>query len=228
MRSGKGRIGPVAMGIVCAASMSLGGCGTNGEAPYRSAVTSLEQHGAKIREAFTSGKPEDAHDALHEVGNILDQFPKLIDSTQLSVEDRKAAKQAADELFDAYTELDMSLHDGEKVAYDNVSEKIETNLAILKAKSAAAGASGAPIVEAAHDDHEEHSHDGHDHGDHAHGHDDDHAADDHAEDGHAEDGHADDEPDHSHEGQEGHDDEHSEVEAHVDEHEMPAAESAAK
>lgn len=187
-----------AMSCACVLISTLG-CGSGGgqSAPYASAVSSLEQHDKKIREAFQIGKPENAHDSLHEVGNILDKFPKLVDSTSLSHSDRDAAKQAADELLDAYTELDLVLHDGEEISYDEVSEKIAANLAVLKDKVAAAGDGGTDIVSpdgqpghghGPHGDHSDHdhAHDDHDHAHDEHGHGDAHEGHDHAEHEHEE------------------------------------------
>ena len=175
----------------------LAGCGSSGEekAPYAAAVAALERHGIAVRQAFTGGAPEKAHDSLHELGNILDKFPTMVDGTQLSPADRDAVKTASEELFDAYTELDMSMHGGDAVKYEDLEEKIDTNLAILKEKTAAAGATGEHIVdphaehgEHAHASEDEHAHedgDEHDHDDADHDHDgdgvQDHAAEEHDE-----------------------------------------------
>src|SRR5687768_15893916 len=103
----------------------LAGCASSGddEAPYAAAVAALERHGDAVREAFTSGKPEDAHDSLHEVGEILDKFPTLVDGTKLAPGERETVKTASTELFDAYTELDMSMHGGDAVKYEDLARK---------------------------------------------------------------------------------------------------------
>jgi hypothetical protein len=152
---------------VLGVSLPLVGCGSSRDetAPYASAVSDLEKHGEKIREAFMSGNPENAHDALHIVGEILDQFPKLVEGTKLSAADREAVNLAGDKLFDAYTELDMSLHGDEKTQYEKVAEAIEANLAILVGQVAAAGSSDEYVGAANAADHDHAAN-----GEHAHAH----------------------------------------------------------
>jgi uncharacterized protein involved in copper resistance len=107
---------------------------------YSEAVELLDTAGAKIRDAFTSGDPEAGHGALHSVAHALESIEGLAEKAELPEADRAEVSAATDKLLDAYMKLDGSLHGGAEVAYDDVSEAIDSGLAVLKSKVDAAAA----------------------------------------------------------------------------------------
>lgn len=111
---------------------------------------------ATIKQAFEAGKPGDAHDALHEIGHVIEAIPELAKKAGLT--DEEASTKVSDDLMASFGKLDSVLHsDDVEVKWGDVSETIEAAMAKL--------ASWLPEG-ASHDDDEEGHHeedgDGHD------------------------------------------------------------------
>ncbi|MEO9592448.1 hypothetical protein [Rhodopirellula bahusiensis] len=92
----------------------------------------IEEMGGKITTAFASGKPNDAHGELHEIGHLIECLPELAKKADLSSEQQEAVSEATEALMNAFGELDNTLHGGEEVDVDIVSEKISTQLKTLQ------------------------------------------------------------------------------------------------
>ncbi len=95
------------------------------------AMKELEEHIATITKAFTASKPDDAHDALHDVGHVLIGLPDLAKS--LPEEKKAAVKKAADELTSCFSALDETMHGGPETPFTKVGERITAAMAELAA-----------------------------------------------------------------------------------------------
>ncbi|MEX2168917.1 MAG: hypothetical protein WD851_06385 [Pirellulales bacterium] len=101
---------------------------------FSAAVAELKEHAPEVKEAFDAGKPEDAHDALHHLGEMSEVMTDLIDSSTLTPEQKAEAKEASETLFDQYMRLDTEvLHDAStELKYEDVAGKIDESLAKLE------------------------------------------------------------------------------------------------
>lgn len=152
---------------------------------YSEAVHEIEGLNEQIKTEFEAGKGEDAHDALHEVGQLLEELEALAKKDGVSGDDLNKIVSAAEQAFAGFSKLDTFHGESEEVAYSEVGDSISEAMTTLESF----------VKEGS----------GHDH-------DDDHAADHDEHDGHDhdEDGEATHEDDHD----EGHDHEHDEDSDH--------------
>lgn len=95
------------------------------------AMTELEQHVATINKAFTANKPDEAHDALHDVGHVLLSMTDL--SKNLPDDKKAAVKKSVDELISCFDALDQNMHGGTETPFSKVSERITVAMADLNA-----------------------------------------------------------------------------------------------
>ena len=102
----------------------------NSETTLAIALAEIDKHRVEIKEAFLKKQPEDAHDALHEVGHSLESIVGL--SGAKTVEAKQSVKKAVDELFECFGALDDSLHGKTGKSYEEVGERIDAALAVLK------------------------------------------------------------------------------------------------
>jgi len=121
------------------------------------ALTELTELRDAIRDAFAKDDTDKAHDPLHEVGHIIEVVQELAEKEKLP-EDRLAiVKSSTEELFNAFGDVDKTMHGGEGSTYKDVSEKIDAAMIALKAaitgeapaEAAAAPAGDAPAGDAA-------------------------------------------------------------------------------
>lgn len=77
---------------------------------YAAAVAQIREHGATIARAYSAGTPDEAHEALHEVGHLLGLLPELAGDTGMQGEDRQAVQDASRQLMEAYGKLDQLMH----------------------------------------------------------------------------------------------------------------------
>jgi len=106
---------------------------------FAAALTEIETHRDAIQDAYAKESPEEAHGAMHAVAAVLEILPKLANKTELAEADREAVRQAADDLFDLFGQLDQGMHGGEKFDYADLADAIEKNYGILEAKQALLG-----------------------------------------------------------------------------------------
>ncbi len=137
-------------------------------------VEQLETLKGQIEKAFTSGSPADADEALHSVGHLIDDdIVGIAEKSDLSADDKKAVKDAADVLMTKYGELHEAVHgkaadEVDTSVYDTVAKDIDEALHALQHL-------------AGHEHHDGHDHDG-GHDENHDGHDEDHEdGDDHAD-----------------------------------------------
>ncbi len=89
------------------------------------AMKELVAFKATIQSAFEDKKPDDAHDALHEVGHVLEELPELAEKEKMSAEDVKTLKDAVEVLFEGFGELDKGMHGEKGKSYEELSEGID-------------------------------------------------------------------------------------------------------
>jgi hypothetical protein len=98
---------------------------------FSAAMEQLATFKTQIQTAFEGGTPDDAHDALHEVGHVLGELPELAAKVTEDADKKKAVSEATEKLFDAYEKLDMSMHGGEEVKYEAIKEDVDSAMAVL-------------------------------------------------------------------------------------------------
>lgn len=100
---------------------------------YSEAVAQLSKFRDEIKVAFDNGAPDGAHDALHEIGEVIEALPALAakqgDVDQAAAADIKGAQKT---LMDAFGKLDGVLHGGEAIEYSSIGPDIQTALDTLK------------------------------------------------------------------------------------------------
>ena len=93
------------------------------------AIKELNEHVGTITKAFAAQKPNDAHDALHDVGHVLEELTGL--AKGFPDEKKAAVKKVVDELTSCFLALDDTLHGGPETAFDKVGDRITAAMADL-------------------------------------------------------------------------------------------------
>jgi len=96
------------------------------------AVAVIEQQGASIIDAFKGGTPDDAHDALHEIGHVIEELPELAMKEKFSAELNEKVNSATEKLMNAFGTLDDSMHGGKGKSLDDVTLEVDWSLKQLK------------------------------------------------------------------------------------------------
>ena len=94
------------------------------------AMKQLSTHVETIAKAFSEKKPDDAHDALHDIGYLLESIPEL--AKDMSDEKKSAVMKSVDELKENFDALDETLHGGPETPYSKVEERITAAMAGLR------------------------------------------------------------------------------------------------
>jgi hypothetical protein len=142
---------------------------------YSAAVAEIKKCRDEVQQAFDAGTPDACDDALHVAAEALDAMAGLAEKSNFAMEDVKAVKGAAKELFDHFAEIHRGFHGGgEGASFADVAEKIDEGIAVLDSKLeliASSDVDGAHANGHSHEDHDdahEHDHADHDHEDHDH------------------------------------------------------------
>ena len=93
----------------------------------------LNEHAETISKAFLAKTPDDAHDGLHKVGDLLMSIPAL--ASHLSEEKQSVVKKSAKELFECFGALDETMHGGPDTPFSKVADRITAAMAELKTAS---------------------------------------------------------------------------------------------
>ncbi|MEM6777098.1 MAG: hypothetical protein AAF670_05545 [Planctomycetota bacterium] len=96
------------------------------------AARKIASMGTKITAAFAGETPDEAHEELHDIGHLIETLPGLATKADLPEEQQAAVRDSMEALMDAFGELDATLHGGDEVDVDQVSEKISTELEKLR------------------------------------------------------------------------------------------------
>ena len=170
-----------AAGLLCLVFAASGGCNSSQHASeekngpghshehehegapksLHAAVNQLRDMWFDISTAMDRRDPDAAHDALHDVGHVLESMPDLAAETDLPESEWNEVKAAVNKLFDAFGDIDSAFHekDGDKVAaYESAKATIDEGVATLEAKLALLGEGPST------DDHHHDQHEGHDRG----------------------------------------------------------------
>jgi hypothetical protein len=100
---------------------------------FADALKKVEEAKEKICVAFEQGTPDEAHDALHQVGHMLEDLPQLAtQGRELSTETVSAINQAVESLFDGFGKLDDTMHGGAEVELDKIKQQLTQSLANLR------------------------------------------------------------------------------------------------
>ncbi|GAB5405552.1 MAG: hypothetical protein Aurels2KO_37830 [Aureliella sp.] len=104
------------------------------EKSFEESVAELSQMKEVICEAFANGTPDEAHDALHGVGHLLESLPELA-SKELSLDEgaMESLDAAVESLFDGFGQLDETFHGGDEVDAAQISEDLSDAIAQMKA-----------------------------------------------------------------------------------------------
>lgn len=95
------------------------------------AVAQAKELDRQIADAYTAGKPDDAHDAMHEIGHLFEAMGPLIDTATLSSTQVSEARAAREKLFDLFNQLDEGMHGGTVVSYADLQSEIEAGFTQL-------------------------------------------------------------------------------------------------
>lgn len=102
-------------------------------ATFAEALAKLQEMKSEICTAFENETPEDAHDALHGVGHLLEDLPKLAAQQDgLSAEQLGNVETAVESLFDGFGQLDDTLHGGEEVDLEQLDKQLTEAMASLE------------------------------------------------------------------------------------------------
>lgn len=98
-------------------------------ASFSKALAKIVELNAKICASFNKGVPEDAHDALHDVGHTLERLPELAEKEgKLSPEQMSKLKNGVESLMDYFGQLDATLHDDKTVDFKDLELKLTQEL----------------------------------------------------------------------------------------------------
>lgn len=124
------------------------------------AIAELKAMWDQIRTAVKDSDFASAHEPLHEVGYLLQAMSELAADTDLSEGEWQEIKEQADQLFEAFSDIDSAFHkkDGDKqAAYDSAKSSIDEGIAELEAKLPLLGDRSSPAV-LRHDHHDDEDH----------------------------------------------------------------------
>ncbi|TWU45788.1 hypothetical protein Q31b_09640 [Novipirellula aureliae] len=105
----------------------------NSEMPNRlpDAVLMLETMRDNIRDGLVNDDIDAAHGPLHEVGHLLEHLQKQVENSDLDENQKTAANEAIEQLFDSFGSIDGLIHDDEPVDYSVHSDKIDSAISTL-------------------------------------------------------------------------------------------------
>jgi len=96
-------------------------------------LAQLTKYQQEIQAAFEKKAPDEGHDALHEIGHVLEAVQEFAKGQESYSEEDKAAIQGAKEaLLDAFGTLDESMHGGEAIEYSEIDAKVKEAMAKLQ------------------------------------------------------------------------------------------------
>ena len=96
------------------------------------AVAEIDELSTEISTAFSSGKPESAHDALHHIAEVFEATETTINKSSMSDDAKAEALKAVEDLYDSFTAVDETMHGDEGKGYDEVKPTIESAMETLK------------------------------------------------------------------------------------------------
>lgn len=98
---------------------------------FAQAVADVAELTRKIRTGFESDDVDAAHGPLHDVGDRLKDVSELAVDSGLSESDQKRAEDSVNAMFEAFADVDKTLHGQEGATWEEVADTIEQALAEL-------------------------------------------------------------------------------------------------
>ena len=98
------------------------------------AIAEVERIGNTVLTAFSEGKPDDAHDQLHEIGHSIECLPELVAQSELPDDAKKSIAEATEKLMDAFGSLDDSLHGGDAVDLKTIKADVKQAIDSVRSK----------------------------------------------------------------------------------------------
>lgn len=101
-------------------------------------IAELVQVSADVKAKLASGKHEDADEAVHALGHLLEDLEGLVAKAGLAAASEAAGRKAVADLYDCFDELDLALHaaggGGKPPAevHASLTERIEAAIASLR------------------------------------------------------------------------------------------------
>ena len=94
-------------------------------------ATKLVEMRNRIRDGFATGNIDAAHGPLHEVGHELEKLETIAKIEMLPADKLEAVAKAKEELFEAFNQVDLTLHGGEGKTYEEVADTIDAALKVI-------------------------------------------------------------------------------------------------
>ena len=101
---------------------------------YAEAVTELDSLRMAAKDALAAGNLEAADDAVHEIGEILEELPDLA-AKEAAIAADETIKPAIKDLYDCFDSIDQKLHGDVGKTYDEVAERIDAAMKTLRARA---------------------------------------------------------------------------------------------
>ncbi|MCA9199535.1 MAG: hypothetical protein KDA87_18450 [Planctomycetales bacterium] len=115
---------------------SEGGGDSHAEMSFGDIVSEVVELKTAIQTAYDAGNPDNAHDAMHEIGHMIMHLGEAAGKAGMSTEDQASVTAAAEQLMEDFGKIDAGMHDGNIVPFSDVADSVEENLAVLQAKVA--------------------------------------------------------------------------------------------
>lgn len=101
---------------------------------FAAGVTELDRLHTEIAAAFTANQPENAHDALH---TVLELLPQLGEKGAITGDALVAVRDATQVLSESFKTLDDAMHDEKPVEFEPLRQKMADAVMHLKEAAAA-------------------------------------------------------------------------------------------
>lgn len=108
-------------------------------------IAALAQAATAVKEHLAADASDEADDAVHGLGHLLEDLPGLVRKEKLPAEAEAAATAAIDELFECFDKLDTALHaepgkgDSPKEVHASIAERIEKAIGSIRAAARTPG-----------------------------------------------------------------------------------------
>ncbi|MEC8556376.1 MAG: hypothetical protein VXZ82_15310 [Planctomycetota bacterium] len=100
---------------------------------FAEALEEVKEMKTKICKAFSDGTPNDAHDALHDVGHALEGLSKTAGKeADVTPEQLEKVKVQVEALFEGFAKLDGVMHGGPEVKIEDLEKTLTAAITELE------------------------------------------------------------------------------------------------
>lgn len=100
---------------------------------FAEALEEVKEMKTKICKAFSDGTPDDAHDALHDVGHALEELSKTAGKeADVTPEQLEKVKTQVEALFEGFAKLDGVMHGGPEVKIEDLEKDLTAAITELE------------------------------------------------------------------------------------------------